>query len=76
MMFDLCRGRREDVGVCSTRQVWRAAWNRIEIQGLDDAALQGFDWSESHYQGLAIWPCRNIIFHACRITLLLSILTP
>lgn len=32
--------------------VWNV-WNRIEIQGLDDADGQGFDWSGCRYLGLA-----------------------
>lgn len=38
--------------------------NRIEIQGLDYVDVQGFDWLDSRYQGLATLKgsCRNIIF--------------
>lgn len=32
----------------------RDVWNRIEIQGLDDARGQGFDWLACRYFGLAI----------------------
>ena len=34
-------------GVCGVgRQGWKGvcSWNRIEIQGLDDADGQGYDW--------------------------------
>lgn len=32
----------------------RAVGNRIENQGFDDAAIQGFDWLEKPGQGLAL----------------------
>ena len=34
----------------------------MRFRGLDDVAVQGSDWSESQYQGLAIWSCKKLHF--------------
>lgn len=45
--------------VLGCRSSGRAGWNRIEIQGLDDADGQGFDWFRIVHQVLA-----NLMDHA------------